>query len=168
MYLLLWRKHNDVVGYMEFYRAQDPSTSWQYDNDYVKIIAIAVFLQKGHPELAMKWAQKAVSLDPYRIKGRYLLGSLYFGIGNYDEAMAMLEPVLSAQLQNLGNPDMSASEFERRTINVECCVSSRHKACTMLYEKRAIWQTEKCVYAFVEQPAPGNAAGTKSKHSGIT
>ena len=120
---LLCRKHNDVVGYMEFYRSQDPFTSRQNDNDYVRIIAIAVFLQKDHPELAMKWAQKAVALDPNRMKGRYLLGSFYFGMGSYDKAVAMLDSVFLTQLQNLGKPAVSACEFERQTINNDCCMS---------------------------------------------
>jgi glycosyltransferase involved in cell wall biosynthesis/radical SAM superfamily enzyme YgiQ (UPF0313 family)/ADP-heptose:LPS heptosyltransferase/ubiquinone/menaquinone biosynthesis C-methylase UbiE len=148
MQQLLWRKHNDVVGYIEFYLSQDPSTSWQYDNDYVKVIAIAIFLQKGHPELAMKWAQKAVTLDPGRIKGRYLLGISYFEMGSYDKAAAMLEPAFLTQLQNLGNPDVSASEFERQTINVDCCLSAGTKL-AQCYMKKGQYGKLRNVYTLL-------------------
>jgi glycosyltransferase involved in cell wall biosynthesis len=100
----------------------DVSTS-ELQHDYVEIITIAVFLQKYYPELALKWAQKAVAVDPNRIKGRYLLGSLYFGMESYDKAADMLEPIFLTQMQNLGNPAVSALEFEHQTANVDCCLS---------------------------------------------
>jgi len=143
----LWRKHNDVLGYIEFYHSQDPALSWQYDNDYLRIVAIAVFLQKGHPELAMKWAQKAVTLDPSRIKGRYLLGSFYFGMGSYDKTVALLEPVLLTQLRNLGNEDVSDGP-EHRAINADLCMS----AGTMLaqcYMKQGQYGKLKKVYTLL-------------------
>jgi glycosyltransferase involved in cell wall biosynthesis/ADP-heptose:LPS heptosyltransferase/radical SAM superfamily enzyme YgiQ (UPF0313 family)/predicted O-methyltransferase YrrM/2-polyprenyl-3-methyl-5-hydroxy-6-metoxy-1,4-benzoquinol methylase len=144
----LWRKHNDILGYIEYYHSQDTVLSWQYDNDYLRIIAIAVFLKKGHPELAMKWAQKAVALDPSRIKGRYILGSFYFEMGSYDKAATMLESVLLTQLQSLGGQDVSNSELERQTINADCCMSTG----TMLaqcYMKKGQYSKLKKVYTLL-------------------
>jgi len=124
MFIVIWRREPDILGYVEFYCSQDPATREQYESDYLKIVAIAIFLQKGHPEMAMEWAQKAVALYPEKIKGRYILGSYYFEKGQYDKTITMLEPVFVTQLENMGKPDESQLEIERQVINADCCLSA--------------------------------------------
>jgi glycosyltransferase involved in cell wall biosynthesis len=99
---------------------------------------------ENSPPEALKWAQKAVSLEPNFIKGRYLLGSLHVRFEKYDEAVIMLEPVFESVMQS-DEFDKPNSDIESNTTKADCYLSTGTKL-AQCYMKQGKYDKVKQVY----------------------
>ncbi len=133
MEVLAWRKENCITGYKEHIHSLYPGNKAIFENscnNYSWIINIVIYLSNVFPEEAVEWAKKAVTLNPERFKGCYLLGSLYTSLSKYDKALPLLEriyePLHNCVLNN-GNEFVS-SEFDDKVDISECYI----KTCTQL------------------------------------
>jgi glycosyltransferase involved in cell wall biosynthesis len=133
MELLAWRKDNHLTGYKEHIQSLYPGNKAIYENlcnNYPWIINIALYLSNTFPEQAIEWAKKAVALKPESFKGRYILGSLYAGLGKYNKALPILEriyrPLCNSVLSDRNEFD--SNEFDEQVDISECYI----KTCTQL------------------------------------
>jgi glycosyltransferase involved in cell wall biosynthesis len=131
MQKFLWRKYNDIEGYREFYRSQDPATRGQYEYDYDRTIASAIFFENDHPDLALNYAHKAHAIEPdEQIKGSYLFGSMLLKYGKYEQARDVLESAAVRLVSIVSlDPDrlVSARQRESYENNLMCYVSTSTK-----------------------------------------
>ncbi|MBW7990851.1 MAG: glycosyltransferase [Planctomycetes bacterium] len=130
---LAWRKDNNLTGYKEHIHSLYPGSKdvfENYYNNYSGIINIAIYLSNTFPEEAVEWAKKAVTLDPSRFKGCYILGSLYTGFGRYDEALPLLERTYELLCNSVMSDrnEFVGSEFDEQVDISECYI----KTCTQL------------------------------------
>ena len=127
----LWQKYNlGLDSYLELMRSSYPANRNKQTADFKKLLNIAIILQENNPELAIQWAQKAIAANPSISKGYYLLGSLYFKLGRYAEAEAILEKTLDLLVPAIiAKPTMqSERELEIYQGSQSCYLS----ACTKL------------------------------------
>jgi glycosyltransferase involved in cell wall biosynthesis len=124
------QKWPDIEAYVHLVRSLYPACREAAANDYDGLVSNALYLQQQYPQQALQWAQKAVALVPDGAKGRYLLGSLYVTLGQYDKASGVLEPlagVLAQHLQ-LTCPSQSANGRADWENTAQCYLST----CTKL------------------------------------
>ena len=130
------RKWPEIELYLQYIRSYYPQNIETVEKDYLRLISNSVFIQEKSPQEAFQWAQKAVSLEPNFIKGRYLLGSLHLSFEQYDEAVIMLEPVFGSVMQSdeFKEPD---SGLESNKTKAECYLSTGTKLaqCYMMQGK---------------------------------
>ncbi len=139
-------------SYLEFMQAGYPKNRVNQITDFAKLLNIAVFLQEKNPELALKWAQKALDANPGLAETNYLLGSLYFRLANYDQAETILEKALQLLQPAIiaPPPKNSERELEKYLKSQKCyiCCCTKLAAC---YIKQAEFQKLKNIYTHLLQ-----------------
>jgi pentatricopeptide repeat protein len=136
MGFLVWRKDHNITGYIQHINSLYQGNKAIFKNNcnnYAWLIHITLYLHKNFPKEAVEWAEKAVSLKPKGLMGCYILGSLYTGLGKYDEALPLLEKIYEPLRQSVmsdSKNDFISPEFDDNVDISECFV----KTCTLLVQ----------------------------------
>jgi len=128
--LLAWRKDHGLKGYIKYVQSFYSAPEDEMQNSFAANLNVAVSLQGNFPEEAVKWAQKAVRLNPSSIRSSYTLGLLYLTLARQAEAAAVFERILEPLKNALANAGRQpcASEFESSSEVADCYLST----CTQL------------------------------------
>ena len=124
------KKWPEIELYLQFIRSYYPQNARVIEKDYNQLISNSLFLQENSPLEAVIWAQKAVSLEPDLLKGRYILGTLYVKLGRYSEAETLLESVFASVMQSdeFSERNLTTSDFEKnKTVKSDCYISTGTK-----------------------------------------
>jgi glycosyltransferase involved in cell wall biosynthesis len=110
----LSRRFPELNGY---YTSISSFYPWCTDDDKADFIAAfnaAVILRNAAPNAAMKWARRAVDLEPLAMRACFVLGSLCARIGRFNEAIPLLERVLTLSRRDLTAFAADPSSFGRQ------------------------------------------------------
>ncbi|MHC4644170.1 MAG: glycosyltransferase [Planctomycetota bacterium] len=109
--------HDGFDLYEKYMRSLYPQSRTKVDKDALWLLDNSVFLQKNNPAEAVKYAERAVELEPQNMRGLHTLGSLYVRLGRYDEAQKVLEPTSVAPPRALECRDFELPGFDYRQYN---------------------------------------------------
>ncbi len=117
------QKSPQMLAYLDFSQRLYPSKMRKHENHYYWLVNNSLLLQERCPEEAVVWAEKAVSLEPEVVEGRYMLGLVYVSLGKYSEAQQQLEPILAPLIRMLecGQTTAHGSDLKPAVCYVDTC-----------------------------------------------
>jgi glycosyltransferase involved in cell wall biosynthesis len=108
----------------------------------------SLFFEKKFPQIAIGWAEKAVSLEPDSLQGCYVLGSSYCRLGQPDKAIEffgrILKPLEDALALNRLDP--RKAEFSSYEHIAQCYLASCTRLATC-YMKQGQYDKVEQIYA---------------------
>jgi glycosyltransferase involved in cell wall biosynthesis/ADP-heptose:LPS heptosyltransferase/predicted O-methyltransferase YrrM len=126
----------EMTAYLHLALNSHPEAIDDLEDKPIKLIYLSTLFQEHFPSHALQYAEKAVSIEPRLIRGRFLLGSLYISFEKYNEAVIMLEPVFESVMQS-DEFDEPNTPLESNKTKAECYLSTGTKLaqCYMMQGK---------------------------------
>jgi glycosyltransferase involved in cell wall biosynthesis/radical SAM superfamily enzyme YgiQ (UPF0313 family)/MoaA/NifB/PqqE/SkfB family radical SAM enzyme/spore maturation protein CgeB len=121
---------SEIAAFLKFVESLYRSKRQSIEQDFKRLLNNSLFFEKKFPQIAIGWAEKAVSLEPDSLKGCYVLGSSYCRVGQRDKAVQFFERILRPleDALALNRLDPSKEEFGDYEQIGQCYLAS----CTRL------------------------------------
>jgi glycosyltransferase involved in cell wall biosynthesis len=123
--LTLTRRFPYFKAYYTSVASLYPWSNDHVDADFYTAFNTSLILKKAAPFAAIRWAQRAVELEPLAVKACFVLGSLYARGGKYLESLSLLQRVLTLSRGDLAifRRDQS-SEGHEGWVSASACYAN--------------------------------------------
>lgn len=98
-----------------------PWSNGHIDADYYTAFNTSLILKKAAPFAAIRWAQRAVELEPLAVRACFVLGSLYAKGGKWQESVTLLERVLTLSRGDLAAFSKAQQDGCEEWVSASAC-----------------------------------------------